>query len=196
LPRETRGAALLNTGAHQKNAAMKKLSSIRKLSMVEDRLFVGNRDAAKDAALLHRLRITHIVNIGGGANRFPSEFLYHKEARVSDSAEAALLPLLAPACLFIDKALGAVSRSGKKVPKAQRAPSGGVLVHCKGGISRSPAIVCAYLLHSGRARTVDEALAVVRKARPPANPNKGFMRQLRAFEEALKNAVPPPHQGQ
>jgi len=43
---------------------------------------------------------------------------------------------------------------------------GVVYVHCKIGYSRSAAVVGAYLLQTGRASTVDEAIALLRAARP------------------------------
>ncbi len=48
-----------------------------------------------------------------------------------DSGDAKLIPHLQPAWAFIDKQL----KEDKNV-----------LVHCKMGISRSPALVCAYLM--------------------------------------------------
>jgi membrane-associated phospholipid phosphatase len=49
---------------------------------------------------------------------------------------------------------------------AQHAARGTVYVHCKVGYSRSAAVVGAYLLSSGHAATAEEAVALVRKARP------------------------------
>jgi len=43
---------------------------------------------------------------------------------------------------------------------------GTVYVHCKIGYSRTAAVVAAYLLASGNARTPDEAMALLRRARP------------------------------
>jgi len=55
-----------------------------------------------------------------------------------------------------------------------------VLVHCFAGQSRSVALVLAYLVME-RGLRQEEALALVRKARPGAAPNAGFMRQLGAL---------------
>ena len=59
-----------------------------------------------------------------------------------------------------------------------------VLVFCAQGKSRSTALVIAFLLTTIRSLTYDDALAWVRSARPLAEPNPGFERQLRALAEA------------
>ena len=45
----------------------------------------------------------------------------------------------------------------------------------------------AYLV-AKEGMSVDEALAYVRARRPEANPNEGFMRQLRVYEKNLTEA--------
>lgn len=55
----------------------------------------------------------------------------------------------------------------------------GVLVHCWAGHSRSVSIVLFYLMKkTGRFKTIVEALAFVKKKRPFAQPNSGFIAQL------------------
>lgn len=54
-----------------------------------------------------------------------------------------------------------------------------VLVHCAAGRSRSVTLVVYYLLRKGVARSVSEALNIVRKHRPIARPNPGFKQKLR-----------------
>jgi membrane-associated phospholipid phosphatase len=49
---------------------------------------------------------------------------------------------------------------------AQHIPHGKVYVHCKIGYSRSAAIVGAYLIQSGKATDVEQAVALIRAARP------------------------------
>jgi hypothetical protein len=60
---------------------------------------------------------------------------------------------------------------------------GGILVHCFGGKSRSPAFICAYLM-SSCSWSFDAAYNVVKAARPSADINIGFECQLRAYEAA------------
>ncbi|KAJ4490110.1 hypothetical protein J3R30DRAFT_3653549 [Lentinula aciculospora] len=62
----------------------------------------------------------------------------------------------------------------------------GVLVHCQAGVSRSATIVAAYLMFN-RKMNVEEALDLVRKARPEVDPNPGFIAQLEIFQKASYN---------
>jgi protein-tyrosine phosphatase len=62
-----------------------------------------------------------------------------------------------------------------------------VLVHCWAGVSRSCALVAAYLIRAQRL-PVEAALARVRAARPLANPNLGFRLQLHALERRVLGA--------
>lgn len=60
-----------------------------------------------------------------------------------------------------------------------------VLVHCKAGISRSPAITISYLM-----KTLDlslkEAYNLVKGCRPQISPNLNFMGQLVVYEQKLQ----------
>jgi hypothetical protein len=63
-------------------------------------------------------------------------------------------------------------------------PVGNILVHCFAGVSRSSTLVISYLMRE-KNLSVDEALAAVRQCRPFADPNKGFIKQLRNYELQL-----------
>ena len=65
--------------------------------------------------------------------------------------------------------------------EAERAAGRHVLVSCAMGRSRSAAVVLAHLVTAER-RRLDEALALVRRARPCADPNRGFLMQLMRLE--------------
>lgn len=75
---------------------------------------------------------------------------------------------------------------GKKPGQWATMGEGTVLVHCHAGISRSVAIVLAYLMHVRRI-TVQDALSLVRSRRSIADPNPGFMHQLELYESAGLN---------
>ncbi len=62
---------------------------------------------------------------------------------------------------------------------------GKVYVHCALGRSRSAAIVAAFLLASGDAKSVEEALDLVRRARPQVVLHEKHAAVLRAFRAAL-----------
>jgi protein tyrosine phosphatase len=59
-----------------------------------------------------------------------------------------------------------------------------VLVHCMVGASRSVTIVAAYLIKYHH-KTAENALAIIKKVRKEADPNKGYIEQLKAYEKHL-----------
>lgn len=101
-------------------------------------------------------------------NFFPNNFRY-KAVRLYDEAESDLLPHWNHTWRFIEEA---------------RKIGGKCLVHCKMGISRSSATVCAYLMKS-KLWSREEALKYVQSCRPIADPNPGFRRQLEEYQGIL-----------
>ncbi|CAA7260027.1 unnamed protein product [Cyclocybe aegerita] len=148
-------------------------------AVVENRLFLGNIMAARSTRSLTENRITHIVSVC--TDHIPAELpeagICHMRIGVEDVDYADLLIHLPSACRFIDTAL----RSG-----------GAVLVHCVQGISRSAAVVAAYMMWSRRLNAT-QALEVVRHARDQIWPNPGFQEQLVLFE--LCQYAPSPSNG-
>jgi len=61
------------------------------------------------------------------------------------------------------------------------------LVHCAFGISRSAAVIAAYLIWTRKLTTLREAMACIRLVRPEASPNLGFLAALRALEQSEGN---------
>jgi hypothetical protein len=72
--------------------------------------------------------------------------------------------------------------------------AGAVLVHCAGGISRSSALVAAFLMRHRR-WSLAQALACIRARHPAAAPNYSFIGQLLSLERSLApggGAAPDP----
>jgi len=60
-----------------------------------------------------------------------------------------------------------------------------VLVHCKGGMSRSPAIICSYLMKK-HGLPFDKSYQLVKSRRRVVDINEGFQKELRVYEKQLE----------
>ena len=138
-------------------------------------LFISGEALAMSEDRLRQLGIGAIVACGCKSH-FPAKFLYH-EVHVQDNANAKIGHLLRPAANFIAKALAA----GKPV-----------LVHCKAGICRSATVIIAYLLMHRRdlVGSVDDALALIKAARPCAFPREEFLAACERLNAEVKHIKP------
>lgn len=128
-------------------------------------LSIGSLKAAmRPPAELLAAGFSHVVNAGAFA--YDKGPLLYLDIPVVDSRETDLGQYFEQSNRFIDSA---------------RAAHGQVLVHCRAGRSRSATLVCAYLIAKGGLQTED-ALRLVRSARPIAQPNPSFLEQLQALE--------------
>jgi protein-tyrosine phosphatase len=116
-------------------------------------------------------RPTAVLNCAKEIPKSPhcEEYLH---LQMDDVQHETLAPHFAPAHAFIDAQLS----KGKRV-----------LVHCYAGVSRSTSIVIGYLMYRF-GMTFTEAYDHVKSNRREINPNIGFVYQLNAYGEALKNA--------
>ena len=143
-------------------------------------LWLGGFVAAHDADAIAKMKVTHVLCVGGRALAF-GEKEYHppfedtldyKIIHVDDTEKAADVDVLGQcfpdAVAFIEDCL-----VSKQTP---------LLVHCMAGASRSASVVCAYLIWKYHL-TVKEALELVRSARPIATPNAAFVAQLEEWHK-------------
>ncbi|KAJ7591614.1 protein-tyrosine phosphatase-like protein [Mycena floridula] len=148
-------------------------------AVIPHRLFLGNITAARSSRSLSEHRITHILSVC--ADDIPAQGsnsrIHHMRIDVPDLDHADLLIHLPSAVRFIDQALK---------------NHGVVLVHCVQGISRSAAVMAAYVMWAQRMNAT-QALDFVRSVRDTVWPNAGFQEQLVLFE--LCQFSPGPHQG-
>lgn len=61
-----------------------------------------------------------------------------------------------------------------------------IIIHCRAGISRSTTIVIAYLMFKYKL-PLNDLINYVRLKRPIINPNIGFIKQLKLYEQQLFN---------
>ncbi|KAL0576450.1 tyrosine protein phosphatase yvh1 [Marasmius crinis-equi] len=130
-------------------------------------LWIGNLPSALDHETLQANKIFSILSAMRGKVSIHETFIKH-QILLDDTEEADILQHFLPSISFIQAELN----KGR-----------GVLVHCQAGMSRSVAIVAAYLMYE-RKLTPDEALELIRKSRPDVDPNPGFLTQLQIFHDA------------
>jgi protein tyrosine phosphatase len=100
------------------------------MNKIADRLYLGNLQAAHDINSLKQAGITHILQVANGIKpMFPKQFTY-KVISVADVSSQSLIRHFPAAISFIKEGMR----------------SGGVLVHCFAGVSRSASCVIAFLM--------------------------------------------------
>jgi len=138
---------------------------------------VGSLSFAEDASGLKELGIVRVLTMGSRLNpslSWPSNFSEDLTAKSFDIEDHPCADLL-----------GVLRRSIKEINRIlkRRAENGGpgILVHCASGISRSVSVCIAWLMLS-KELSLAEAHAAVKKARPQAMPNHGFLQSLALLE--------------
>jgi predicted protein tyrosine phosphatase len=173
-----------------------KPSKFELVNQVLPGLFVGGWAALNnDCAALRKRGVTHVLSVVSAdqQRRLPKWVVGQRLVQCSDSETADLGCHFRDICAFIDEARG----YNRLLAGSGGGGGGGACyVHCGAGISRAPTAVTAYLMHSARLR-LREAFALVKRHRPSARPNKGFVRQLQAWEAQLfgSSTVDPPAAG-
>ncbi|KAH9036573.1 phosphatases II [Lactarius hengduanensis] len=140
----------------------------RPQSSIPGALYLGSITAVLDPSILKEHDIRHLVQVLD----VPWLPAYEEDGYecyrldILDTENQDLRPHLEDTVENIDSAL----RRGRNV-----------LVHCQQGVSRSAAIVIAYLIRK-RGMSFDSAVAFVRQRRPCIKPNSGFVRCLQEWE--------------
>ncbi|KAG1761342.1 protein-tyrosine phosphatase-like protein [Suillus occidentalis] len=137
-------------------------------TIIEGKLYLGNIHAARSPRSLSERNISHIVSVCNDPipSELPESGITFLRIPVEDVDTADLLIHMPTVCQFIDRAIQA---------------RGVVLVHCLQGLSRSAAVVAAYLMYTKRIDATN-AMDAVRKAREQVWFNAGFQEQLVLFE--------------
>ncbi|KAK6178100.1 hypothetical protein SNE40_012929 [Patella caerulea] len=132
-------------------------------------LYLGDASHSSMKDELLDLGITAILNVSTScANHFPHDFRY-KIIPVEDTASADLYFWFKDAIQFIEQ---------------DREKGGKILVHCKGGVSRSATICLAYLMFT-RCVGLEDAFDYIKSRRESISPNANFMMQLYNYEKIV-----------
>lgn len=149
----------------------------RECSRIEEHLFLGSDIIARDRDVLKRNGITHILSCVGSPELFRPDLKY-KTMWLSDTPAQDITSVLFDVFDYFEEV-----RTG--------GGGGRVLVHCSRGVSRSAALVVAYMMWRHRLH-FDSALRRVRAARPVTDPNLGFASQLLSFQNRILSSPSSP----
>jgi len=141
------------------------------ISKINDYLFLGSLQGAKDKTTLKKFGITHIINISSisDTNFYENEFKY-LTIDIKDSHEENIKRFFPTLVQYIETV------------KDQQ---GKIFVHCYAGISRGPAVAISYYIWK-QGLTYQEAYRVVKDARATISPNAGFVYKLMEWENDCK----------
>jgi len=144
------------------------------ISEVLPGLYLGNSRDAEDLNVLRQCQIQTIVNI---STSIPCHFENEKSFEYlrlpcHDSPNQNILQYFETTLEYIHQKLSTNKN---------------ILVHCQGGVSRSPSFIIGYLMkyHS---KTLDEAYHLVKNKRNIINPNLNFLGQLTQYQQMLTSA--------
>ncbi|KAM3933075.1 serine/threonine/tyrosine-interacting-like protein 1 [Leptodactylus fuscus] len=139
------------------------------IEIIPGLLYIGDLRQANDRHIQKDLKIKSHVNVSLEPTNLslPTGQLLH--IPVPDSCDSDLLQSFPSGCQFID---------------SHMTTNGAVLVFSKLGISRSSALLIAYIIHY-RKCTLQEAWNHVLKCKTNMRPNRGFVQQLSEWEKTI-----------
>jgi len=133
-------------------------------------LWIGRQLSDREATDALRAGVTSVLDVA-------AEFSEATPFRAATRLSLPILDLTAPTSDQLHEAVGFLSEQRDRA----RSGGGATYVHCKIGYSRSAAVAGAYLLHAREASTVDEALSLMRRARPSLVVRPEAVEALRGF---------------
>ncbi|XP_053550069.1 dual specificity protein phosphatase 12 [Bombina bombina] len=130
------------------------------------RLYLGSISDAADIPRLQEAGITHVLTIDS-EELMQIDTFHTKYVHLLDDSSADLLSCLPECLLFVKQALEVSGSS--------------VLVHCHAGVSRSAAVVAAYLMNTNKL-TLEDAYAKLQTLKADVKINEEFVNQLSLYE--------------
>ena len=173
--------------------------------VIENQIYIGSGNQAKNWRIVRDLRITHIINCSVEHECVFTDEVTYLHVQIEDSYSENILGVLGRALDFIQQAFDAYRRSTSSTSSSSSSsasssyassPSSSsvedeaasssssrkpvILIHCNLGISRSSSVLIAYLIHKYRF-CLYSAFKYVKDKRLQIAPNYSFFRQLKQF---------------
>ena len=137
------------------------------MDKINDKIYLGDCDSAKNEANLKEYNIKRVLSCCGNLTpKYQDKTIKQKIIDLSDTPSTNIIQYFIDSLKFMDE-------SDDKV-----------FVHCFAGVSRSATLVIAYFIWKNKS-TYKESYEFVKKHRL-VGPNIGFIRQLLIFEQKLK----------
>ncbi|CAF1118312.1 unnamed protein product [Rotaria sp. Silwood1] len=145
------------------------------MSEVLPGLYLGNAHDAQDMNLLKQNNIKSIINISKSIPcYYKNETLFdYLQLPCNDSCQEDIIQ-------YFDKTFKYIE---EKLLLNQN-----ILVHCQGGISRSPSFIIGYIMKY-HLKTFEQAYSFVKNKRQIISPNLGFLTQLTSYEQMITSAM-------
>lgn len=143
------------------------------MSLITPGLYIGNFRDAQDMNFLQRNGISHILCSAAELQPvFKNKFKY-KHVQANDIPTYNISRHFDSAADFIHEALS---------------ENGSILVHCAAGISRSVSLALAYYIKHQN-KKLHDSLNMIKSRRFIANPNPGFIKQLKEYEGRVTDSA-------
>ena len=142
-------------------------------NQITPRVWISARLDAREAAEARRKGVTAVLDL-------TAEFSETATLRALEYRNMPVLDLTAPTMAQLSEAVKFISGHAER---------GVVCVHCKIGYSRSAAVVGAWLLASGQASTVEQAIVQLRTARPTMVIRPEALAALKAFHAVRQDGL-------
>jgi hypothetical protein len=144
----------------------------RHMGEIIPNLFIGDETNSNDGYELNYFKISIIINTAIEINRIAYHYklVDYKNVLAYDDDDFKINRFFDDTSDYINKNI----KDNK------------ILVHCAMGRSRSVSIVIAFLIKYHK-MTTEKALEMIKKVRPCAQPNDGFIKQLKEYETKYLN---------